>query len=581
MTIDTGPRADEVTQQQDAVTPPDRGVPPTAQRALRGYGPLLAFGLVFALMAAFMPSVVRDTSGVAEDGLEGEAGESVYGPSTGGTEGEAGESTDGGGGGGTQGTAGTAGKPGSLGATEEQIKQRRAAAKGSCPDRREQVPGDPYSPPCVAFSGSNGGATSRGVTDKEIIVSARILDEKGFQQTLAALAGAEITDGPADIKRTISAYAEYFNKRFQFYGRKITIKFYNGKGSSTDELLGGGQDGAAADAIHVAQNEKAFVELNGATAPFCDALAKQKVICMGTPYLSRKWHQEHRPYNWSIATDCSVVAETAGEMYVKQLGGKNADFAGPGLKGKKRVLAGLSPENPWYAECHNAFDRVIQKGLGKKPDDHRNYRLDINSMSNQAANVISALKDRGVTTVFCGCDPIFPVFLTTKGAEQGFNPEWIVVGVALTDHDLVGQLYDQEQWARAYGVSFSGSIVPQRAGLGYAAYKTVRNDEPAFAAELIYALMYVMVLGFQGAGPTLNPATFEKGLFTYPGGTGMYGTWGFGPGIYTPQRDTRLIWWNPSATSAFNSKKGAYIESYGGRRFPIGKLPSGAPDAFR
>lgn len=530
---------------------------PSLARVLRGYGPLVAFAILFALMAALLPSKVR-----TED----------TGTSTSTTPGQVGTST---GGTGTEGTKGTAGTEG----TTRQIGSI-PPVKASCPDRVKQVPGDPYSPPCIAFSGDNGGATTRGVTPTEVVLSARILDEKGFQQTLAALAGAEITDEPKDIKRTISAYIEYFNKHFQFYGRKLRIEYYNGDGSSTDELLGGGQAEAQADALTVSQTIKAFAELNGATAPFCDALYAQKVICLGTPYLSRDWHLKRRPFNWSLATDCSIVAETAGEMYVKQLGGKKASFAGEGYQGKPRVLAGLSPENPWYAECHNQFDQIIKNGLGKEPDDHRNYRLDINSMSNQAANVVAALKSQDVTTVFCGCDPIFPVFLTTKAAEQNFNPEWIVVGVALTDHDLVGQLYDQDQWSHAYGVSFSGSIVPQRAGLGYAAYKSIRSDEPAFAAEIIYAEMYMLALGVQLAGPNLTPETYEQGMFAYPGGDGMYGKWGFGPRNYTPQQDTRLIWWNPDVLSNYNKKKGAYIESYDGKRFPVGQLPSGEPDAF-
>jgi hypothetical protein len=129
-------------------------------------------------------------------------------------------------------------------------------------------------------------------------------------------------------------------------------------------------------------------------------------------------------------------------------------------------------------------------------------------------------------------------------------------------------------------VSFAGSILPQRAGLGYAAYKTIRSDEPAFSVEIIYAQFYMIALGIQLAGPNLNPFTFEQGMFSYPGGTGMYGSWRFGPGIYTPQRDTRLIWWDPEKVSVYNNKKGAYQESYGGRRFPVGQLPSGNPDAF-
>ena len=39
----------------------------------------------------------------------------------------------------------------------------------------------------------------------DIHVAYRVLNEKGFQQTLAALAGAQLSDSPDDIKRTITA----------------------------------------------------------------------------------------------------------------------------------------------------------------------------------------------------------------------------------------------------------------------------------------------------------------------------------------------------------------------------------------
>jgi hypothetical protein len=172
------------------------------------------------------------------------------------------------------------------------------------------------------------------------------------------------------------------------------------------------------------------------------------------------------------------------------------------------------------------------------------------------------------------------VFLTAKASEQSYNPEWVVVGVALTDHDLVGQLYNQDQWSHAAGVSYAGDIIPQRAGLGYAAYKSVRSDEPAFSAELIYAQMYMLALGIQLAGPKLDPYSFERGMFTYPGGHGLYGTWGFPVGSYTPTRDARIIWWDTKRISVYNNKQGAYVDAYGGKRFAIHHLPKGTPDIF-
>src|SRR5688572_19932055 len=268
MAIETRPRSKAEAGGGEEPPSPRRLL---SHRALYGYGPLLAFVILFGLMMALLPSVVGDDEASGSGDTTKSAEDLGLKP-------------------GSKGTEGTEG-------TEGGVTTLPAQTSG-CPDRDKQVPGDPYSPPCILFSGSNGGETARGVTKDEIHISARILNERGFQQTLALLAGAEITDQPADVMRTISAYEEYLNKRFQFYGRKMKIIFYKGKGSNTTELLGGGQAEAQADAIHVAQNIKAFAEMNGTSAPFQEALARQKVMAFGTPYLSRAWHTEHRPYNW-------------------------------------------------------------------------------------------------------------------------------------------------------------------------------------------------------------------------------------------------------------------------------------------
>ncbi|MCU1487224.1 MAG: hypothetical protein JWN67_3970 [Actinomycetia bacterium] len=536
---------------------------PNARRLLRGYGPLLAFVVVFLLMAVAVPTVSKEV--VAQNASGTSAG--------------SGDGTTAGPGDSTTGAAATA-DGGVAGGAATTVPAKPAPATGSCPDRKQQVPGDPYSPPCVGFSGDNGGAPSRGVTASDIVVSARLLNEKGFQQTLAALAGADILDRPADIQRTIAALAQYFNEHFQFYGRKLKPVFYNGAGSEINELLGGGQAEAEADAVKVAEEIKAFAEINGATPPFTDALARRKVLAFGTPFLSREWHMQRHPYNWSANTDCSIITESTSDFVVKQLVGKNADYAGDGIKGKPRKFAVLAPENPWYQQCVDAGQRIVTKA-GHPYDLRVAYKLDLATLSNQAASVIAKLKSENITTVVCGCDPIFPVFLSNKASEQGFNPEWVIAGTAATDLDLVGQLDDQDQWSHAFGVSYLGSYRPLRAGLGYAAYKTVRKDEPAFAVEAIYAEMYMLALGVQLAGPNLNPQTFEKGMFSYPGGSGPFGTWGFGPQNYTPTQDYRVIWWDPDGVSAYNNEKGTYREAFGGQRFKAGQMPKSDGGLFR
>ena len=201
---------------------------------MKGYGPLAALLLAFVLMATLVPTkapteVVHDLRSSSGTGTgTGTGTPTVTTP------------------GGTAGTAGTAGSGGSAGSGAAASGGGATLGKtGACGGQAEQIPGDPYSPPCISFSGNNGGATTQGVSSNAITVSYRITaDSESFQQTLASLGGADITDTTADIERTINALATYFNTHFQFYGRKLNINYFNGQGSITNELLGTGQQQA-------------------------------------------------------------------------------------------------------------------------------------------------------------------------------------------------------------------------------------------------------------------------------------------------------------------------------------------------
>ena len=70
-------------------------------------------------------------------------------------------------------------------------------------------------------------------------------------------------------------------------------------------------------------------------------------------------------------------------------------------------------------------------------------------------------------------------------------------------------------------------------------------------------------------------------MFSYPGGTGPAGHWGFGPGEYTPTQDAREIWWNRNKVSTQNNKAGAYVETEPGKRYKSGQWPQGDPPVFK
>jgi hypothetical protein len=515
--------------------------------------------VAFALMAAFVPTDAPQRVVVARHELGVAAGSAVKagakGSASGAGRGGSPAGPGGGGGSGSSGSSTSAGPP---------THTKRCQGP--------QVPGDPYSPPCIRLTGSNGGATARGVSPTTITVAYRETSDPGFQQTLAQVGGAQFDDTPADVERTIKGLADYFNKKFQFYGRKLNFVFYKGQGSQTNELLGGGQQEASDDALKVSTGIKAFADMSATTEPYGDALSRDHVLNFGEPYLSGQWFQQRAPYAWSLATDCTQVSEASAQIAVNQLEGKPASFAGPALDKTTRKLAIIAPDNPWYQQCVANAERMF-KAAGDPVPENIPYQLDLATLSSQAASVVAKLKADGITTVVCGCDPIFPVYLTQRAAQQNYYPEWSVIGVALTDADIVGQLFNQGEWAHAAGVTYQGRTIPYQATLGYAAYRSVRHDEPAQAVNLIYAQMYMLALGIQLAGPDLTAASFERGMRSYPGGTGEFGTWGFPAGHFTPTLDGAEIYWDPKATSAYNGKQGAYI--FSSPRHRTGHWPRG------
>jgi hypothetical protein len=457
------------------------------------------------------------------------------------------------------------------GADEETTAAEPLGAVTACSDRVKQIPKDPYSPGCMAFTGNNGGATSRGVTRDTIRVGIRFpADPIDFGQAYQFLADHGIHETRDDVERTARGLLDYFNATFQFYGRRIEPVIWQGSGLAAQEILGGGQDAANADAIKAATELKVFADASAFTPPYADALVKQHVLAIGAPYMSRKWYADRSPYAWSITPDCSILSETAGELYSKQLHGKPAQYAGGNLQGKPRKLAIIGPDVPWYQECINDGIRRIKEAGGDVPVRIA-YSLDPSVFTSQAASIIAKLKDEGVTSVACGCDPILPVFLTAKANEQNYEPEWLVLGTALTDTDIMGQFYNPQQWRHAFGISLIGPQQPVRASLGYRAYKSVRSDEPSITVDLLYYFIYVIAIGIQMAGPDLTPATYQQGMFNYPRATGPAGSWGFGPGDYTPMDDAMVIWWNPDADSPYNGKKGAYQSD--GKRYRPGQWP--------
>ncbi len=546
---------------------PPTGAFPVASRLFRGYGPVAVLVLVVALVSVLVPSRVSKNANAATGNYG--AGGGASGPAAG-TAG-AGGAAAGSAGSAAAGTAGKGATAGSAGGTVTLPGKTQP-----CSGQALQIPGDPYSPPCITFQGSNGGPTGApGVSGTTINVTVRLTTDQSFQQTLATLAGAQLRDTNADNQRTIQALAQYFNTHFQFYGRKLNIQFFTGQGSLSNELQGYGQAQAVVDA-KTAQSMGSFADLSAESEPYATALWNDGILGFGDPYMPNFWHQQHAPYDWSLATDGTDLAHSIGDYAVKKLcpQGTPAAYAGGSLKGAPRKFAGIAPQNELYQASAQTFKQDMN-AHGCAVDNFQ-YALDLGTESQQAANLVAQLKAGGYTTVICGCDPIFPVYLSGQAAQQGYFPEFIEIGAALVDQDYVGQLYNQQFYAHALGISPNEATVPYTQTIGYAAYKTVRQDEPAFFVDIIYLQMEMLAIGIQMAGPGLTAKTFQDGMYAYPPRVGPAGLWGFGPNQHTTPNDFREVCWSPSTVSPNNNKPGAYVQT-STARWTTGSVPSGPP----
>jgi hypothetical protein len=445
-----------------------------------------------------------------------------------------------------------------------------------CPGGDRQDRNSAYSPPCLHFSGDNGGATSKGVTGDRIVIAMRKIDDMGGRGRQYG-----ITDTAADFERTLAAYVDYFNRVYELYGRQVQVVFYKPKSGGSDAFRGGGQEEANADALVVGQQIKAFADVSATYPALADALTRQRVVAIGPVHMPQDWYEARAPYAWGLLPDCTSLLANNVDYLVKRVAPYPARFAGdPALRGKPRALGVVVPDSPFYQQCANQAEARLA-AAGYRLAARINYPLDFNQAAQTATNVVSQLKAAGVTTVVCWCDPVLPYFATTQATQQEYGPEWVISGFALTDSDLAGQLYDRQQWSHAFGMSLLGELTQGYDSESYRAYKALRADEPASLRDILYYPLVQLFSCLQMAGPNLTPQTFEQGCFTSPWGAGEMGRWHFGPGDHTAMEDAREVYWDPDAKSAFNGKPGRYAATLDGRRFrsdwPAGEPPFPPP----
>ncbi|MGH9306472.1 MAG: hypothetical protein ACRD0I_06265 [Acidimicrobiales bacterium] len=442
-----------------------------------------------------------------------------------------------------------------------------------------------YAPPCVApMTGGNGGTTSPGVTGDTINVAFYVGQVNAQTKALNAVGG--VTDTPAQEVAQAQNYVTYFNDHYELWGRKVKLVPVQATGSATDDAA------AKADAIKVATEDHAFASIGGPaqTAAYADELAARGVLCLGCLGTDAQ-AQANAPFMWGDEQSPEQYTIEGAKVILSQFAGKDAVFAGDkSMHSQPRRFGLVAYDTPTgtYTKAREELQGLLAKG-GVQLAANVNYFLDTSTLQETATTIVSKLKASNVTTVIFAGDPYMPYYMTRVATAQNYFPEWIVTGTVLTDTTFAGRLYDQKQWAHAFGISLLTARAPQQFSDAYRLNVWQFGAPPVAKGTygLIYPPLFDLFTGVQLAGAHLTPQTFRDGLFRYPvtGGSpinpqiswGHHGVW---PNTdYTSSDDFTFIWWNAALKGIQDEVgtvgNGAYEYVNGGKRY----LPTAVPSS--
>jgi len=447
---------------------------------------------------------------------------------------------------------------------------------------------DPQSPPCIARwddTKGNGGATSQGVTGSQINVVLPVTNATSNWPTLQPL-------------------VDFFNTRFQFYGRKIKIVPVHSL-QADQNIKGPWNDPSAqrADASQIAA-AKPFATLDftdpipeSSTLPlFLDAMARAKIISVNggdvIPLDTASGLAKRAPYAWSYYTTTDDLMKNVATMVCRQLVGRSAVHAGdPALHAKTRKFAIYLPEDADLGGSMPGLSSMlaILDACGVHAPHVVRQHISTQNAGAEAATM-QQLKAEGVTSL------IFLPFGANGYAHSplqaalnvGFEPEWVLIG--WYNYNTAYMLRDPTQeTSGAFGVA-NWNKQPQLAlEPWYQAAAAVGGEKDVGilnSARPFYQEMLLLASGIQMAGPHLTPQSFAAGLhstqFPNPGGgtaPSYQGTVGF-PGTATTMvqdytgiwLDTRTSGTTVTSSPAINEEK-AFCEVAFGRRWTLDTWP--------
>jgi hypothetical protein len=442
-----------------------------------------------------------------------------------------------------------------------------------------------FAPNCVPLwpdDRDNGGNTSPGVSEDEIIVARYVAQEDESAAAITDEIAGE--DAPTDEENAEyrAQVLEYYNAIYETYGRQVTLVDVDGSGAADDDAA------ARADALNIAQDIGAFAVIGGPTQTnaFAETLAAEGVVCLCVNSQPQEVYEELAPYAWGGLMSSTQGYTHRADYVANRLAGEPAEFAGdPEFQSQDRKFAIVYYETAdgSYGAGVDYFEAQLAED-GVELADRVPYVLDLSRAPEDAATIIARLKDAGITSVVFAGDPFFPIYLTQEATAQDYRPEWVITGSTATDTAAFARRYDQEQWAHAFGISFlTARIDPAVAEQVETEYNPVAwyLGEPLEAYPNILDLGRLFI-GIHLAGPELTPESYRDAMFSYDPVNGhtttlsaSYGTELWPWPDYSAADDITEIWWDAEATGPDETEaegRGMYRYMTDGQRYMPGEV---------
>lgn len=439
------------------------------------------------------------------------------------------------------------------------------------------------------FEGDNGGETSPGVTADTIKVVVYLTqdDDPVLRFIYSQIQNDDTQD---QVWETYQKLNEMFSKYYETYGRKVELIRFDATGNISDPVA------ATADAETIANDIRPFMVIGGPllTNAFQDTLAAKKVMCVSCgPSQPAEYYAQRAPYVWDIGKPAGQNLQLVAEYLGKRLAGGTAKHAGGDLQGKPRVFGYIhivasdndqKLEDAFTAQLRDDYDlSFAQIATYRSPTD----------LPGTGRDMITRMKEAGVTTIVFYGDPLAPQTLTRIATEQQYFPEWIVTGSVLVDTAAFSRTYDQQQWSRAFGVSnLTARVDPSTAGALYLYRWYYGEDAPADQTiPVLLPNIQFLYNPLQAVGTNLTPENIQKVLFGAPiiPSTPItpqisYGNRGVWPDLdFAAVDDQTEVWWDPEAVGPDELGRvgpGLYRYVDGGRRYLPGQWPKGEPKVF-